>query len=246
MIQVALNGARAQSENAAIPFTVEEMVGSTRAAAAAGAECVHFHVRAAGGAESIQPEDVATSLNAMRHAIPGFPLGISTAEWIVPDSAERHQLVSDWTVLPDFASVNFNEPGSVALAEMLLARGVGIESGLGSVLAVENFVGSGLGNYCLRALLEPEQQEMSAAAVVVGLIEAFLIRGGIKIPRLAHGYENTAWDFIGLAAARKYDTRIGFEDTVVMPDGAPAPGNAAIIAEAVRITRSLAKGASAT
>jgi uncharacterized protein (DUF849 family) len=245
VIQVALNGARARSENPAIPFTVEEMADSARAAVAAGAGSVHFHVRAADGNESIDAADVAAALEAMSSAIPGIPVGVSTAEWIEADSIKRQRLVSEWTVLPDFVSINFNEIGAVALAEWMLAHGVGIEAGLGSVLAVENFVGSGLGNQCLRVLLEPEQQEMREAVVVVGLIEAFLNRGQVHIPRLLHGYNATAWDFVGLAAARGYDTRIGFEDTVVMPDGKLAPGNGEIIAEAVTLYKTVAKGRAA-
>lgn len=245
MIQVALNGARARSENGAIPFTIAEMAESARGAIAAGARSVHFHVRANDGRESINAEDVAAALTAMRAAVPGTPLGVSTAQWIEPDSAVRHQIVTDWLVLPDFASVNFNEPGSVALAELLISRGVGVEAGLGSVLAVENLVGSKIGPRCLRALLEPEEQDMGAAVAVIGFLEAFLNRGAVTIPRLLHGYEATAWDFVGLAAARGYDTRIGFEDTVVMPDGALAPGNEQILAEAVRLTSTISKGASA-
>ena len=241
MIQVALNGARARNENPAIPFTVSEMAASAREAVAAGAESVHFHVRRSDGQESIAPGDVAIALRAMRQAIPGIPIGISTAEWIEPDSAERHRQVVAWDVLPDFASVNFNEPGSVALAESLISRGVGIEAGLGSVLSAENFVGSKVGSRCLRALLEPEEQEMSAAVAVVGFLEAFLKRGGLKIPRLLHGYNATAWDFVGLAAARGDDTRIGFEDTVTMPDGSLASGNGAIIVEAVTLFKSVTK-----
>lgn len=241
MIQIALNGARARSENPAIPFTVPEMAASAREAVAAGAGSVHFHVRRSDGQESIAPGDVAIALRAMRGAIPGIPIGISTAEWIEPDSAERHRQVVAWDVLPDFASVNFNEPGAVALAESLISRGVGIEAGLGSVLSVENFVGSKIGPECLRALLEPEEQEMKDVVAVVGILEAFLNRGGLKIPRLLHGYNATAWDFVGLAAARGYDTRIGFEDTVTMPDGSLAPGNGAIIVEAVKLFKSVAK-----
>jgi uncharacterized protein (DUF849 family) len=246
VIQVALNGNRAREENAAIPFTVSEMAESARAAVAAGAACVHFHVRANGGRESIDPGDVAAALKAMRHAVPGTPLGVSTAEWIEPLSAQRHQKVSEWDVLPDFASVNFDEAGAVALAELLISRGVGIEAGVGSVLAVENFVGSKLGPRCLRVLLEPEEQEMGGAVAVVGFLEAFLVRGGIKVPHLLHGYRGTAWDFIGIAAARGYDTRIGFEDTVVMPDGTLAPGNGQIIAEAVSLTKTVASRSTAS
>jgi uncharacterized protein (DUF849 family) len=241
VIQVALNGNRARTENPAIPFTIAEMAESARQAVVAGAESVHFHVRGANGLESVDANDVAAALCAMRLAIPGTPLGVSTAQWIEPDSAARQRKVAAWSVLPDFASVNFNEPGAVALAELLISRGVGIEAGLGSVLAVENFVGSKIGPRCLRALLEPEEQEMKEAVAVVGILEAFLNRGGVRIPRLLHGYNATAWDFVGLAAARGYDTRIGFEDTLVMPDGTPAPGNGQILAEAVTLFNSVAK-----
>src|ERR1700678_1124554 len=245
MIQVALNGNRARSENPAIPFTIEEVAESAREAVAAGAGSIHFHARACDGRESVAAGDVGAALQALREAVPGTPLGVSTAEWIERDSRERQQKISMWHVLPDFASVNFNEPGSVALAELLISRGVGIEAGLGSVLAVENFVGSKIGPRCLRVLLEPEEQEMGAAVAVIGFLEAFLNRGNVKIPRLLHGYEATAWNFVGLAAARGYDTRIGFEDTVIMSDGTLAPGNEQILAEAVRLTSAVSKGASA-
>jgi uncharacterized protein (DUF849 family) len=241
MIQVALNGARARSENAAIPFMNAEMAESAREAVAAGAGSIHFHVRASDGRESVDADDVAAALRAMRQAVPGTPIGVSTAEWIEPDSAARHSKVAGWEVLPDFASVNFNEPGSVELAELLISRGVGIEAGLGSVLAVENFVGSKIWPRCLRALLEPEEQQMAAAVAVVGFLEAFLNRGDVKIPRLLHGYNETAWNFIGIAAVKGYDTRIGFEDTVTMLDGKLATGNGEIISEAVRLTKTVSK-----
>jgi uncharacterized protein (DUF849 family) len=246
VIQVSLNGNRVRSENAAVPFTIKEMAESAREAVAAGAGCIHFHVRTSdGGRESIDPADVGAALQAMRKAVPGTPTGVSTAAWIEPDSAKRHRTVGAWTVLPDFATVNFNEPGAAALAELLISRGVGVEAGLPSVLAVENLVGSKLGARFLRVLLEPEEQEMGAAVAVLGFLEAFLNRGNLKIPRLLHGYERTAWDFIGIAAARGYDTRIGFEDTVSMPDGSPAAGNNQLLSEAVRLTKAVSKGVAA-
>jgi uncharacterized protein (DUF849 family) len=221
------------------------MAESAREAVAAGAGCIHFHVRTSdGGRESIDPADVGAALQAMRKAVPGTPTGVSTAAWIEPDSAKRHRTVGAWTVLPDFATVNFNEPGAAALAELLISRGVGVEAGLPSVLAVENLVGSKLGARFLRVLLEPEEQEMGAAVAVLGFLEAFLNRN-LKIPRLLHGYERTAWDFIGIAAARGYDTRIGFEDTVSMPDGSPAAGNNQLLSEAVRLTKAVSKGVAA-
>jgi len=240
VIQVALNGNRARSENPAIPFTVAEMTESARGAVSSGAASVHFHVRSADGQESIDPADVATALQAMRRAIPGTPIGISTAEWIERNLNKRHEKVASWIVLPDFASVNFNEMGAVPLAELLISRGVGIEAGVGSVLAAEGLIGSRIANQCLRVLIEPEEQVPGEAVAVVGFIEAFLKRAAVKIPRLLHGYERTAWEFVGLATARGYDTRIGFEDVVTMPDGTAAASNAAIIAEATQLARNVA------
>lgn len=238
MIQAALNGNRSRSESPAIPFTNAEMAKSAGEAVAAGAGSIHFHVRANGGPESSRADDVAAALQAMRSAIPGTPIGISTAEWIVRDAAKRQDQVNEWKVLPDFVSVNFNEMGAAALADSLMPRGVGIEAGLGSVLAAEKFLGSGLGGRCLRVIIEPEEQELEAAIAVVAYIEGFLDRSQVKIPRLLHGHEQTVWPLIDLAAARGYDTRVGFEDALDLPDGSPAASNGVMVAEAITRTRS--------
>ena len=46
---------------------------------------------------------------------------------------------------------------------------------------------------------------------------------------------HTAWPMISEALARGYGTRIGFEDTLTLPDGSMAARNAVLIAEARRI-----------
>lgn len=72
----------------------------------------------------------AAVLAAVRQACPGVPVGVTTGAWIEPDPSRRLELVRSWTVLPDFASVNFSENGAVRLCEELLRRGIGIEPGL--------------------------------------------------------------------------------------------------------------------
>ena len=62
----------------------------------------------------------------------------------------RRKLVSQWTLLPDFASVNFKEEGAVELADLLLSRGVAIEVGLSDNHGAEVLVSSGLAPRCLR------------------------------------------------------------------------------------------------
>ena len=156
LIQAALNGARTRTEHPALPLTPGELAKASAESIAAGAGAIHFHVRSPDGRESLSAEDVAKALAAVRSAVPGTPVGVSTGAWILPDTKMRHETVARWRVLPDFASVNFTEEGAAALAELLLSRGIGIEAALSSVRAAELFVSSGLAANCLRVLLEPQ------------------------------------------------------------------------------------------
>ena len=49
-----------------------------------------------------------------------------------------------------------------------------------------------------------------------------------------HGVGRTAWDLIDVAAQRGYDTRIGLEDTLALPDGTQARGNAELVVQAAK------------
>jgi len=68
-------------------------------------------------------------------------------------------------------------------------------------------------------------------------------RAGIKVSRLLHGMNATAWTLLGAAMTRGYGTRIGFEDVLTLPDGSQAPSNEALVAEAVRRASQFAAGA---
>ena len=186
------------------------------------------------GRESVAAGDVARAVAAMRGAVPGVPIGVSTGAWIVVDSERRLKEVERWTVLPDYASVNFHEDGSRQLAELLHSRGVGIEAGLSNARGGEVLRESGLAQHCLRVLLEPPDQDADAALGVVTQLEAMLDGAGITIPRLLHGVGRAAWHIIDEAATRGYHTRVGFEDILTLPDGATAPSNAALVVEARR------------
>ena len=237
LIQAALNGSRIHDENPAVPISPAELASSAKDAVAARARELHFHIRALDGHESVSAPDVAATVTAVRAAVPGIPFGVSTGLWILPDAARRHIAVAGWNVLPDYASVNFKEEGAVELARLILSRGMGIEAGFTDLRGVDVFLESGLAPRCLRVLLEPLEQDFEAALQTVSAIESALDRGGIKIPRLLHGFNETAWDVIDAAVARGYDTRIGFEDVLTLPNGLPAPSNAALVSEAFRRTK---------
>jgi len=233
MIKAALNGGRTRAEHPNIPITPEELAGSAREAIAAGAACIHFHVRGPDGKESLTSEHVERSLKAIRKAIPE-PAGVSTGAWILRNTALRYQLVSQWTTLPDFASVNFNEDGAVALADLLLSRDVPIEAGLSDLSGTKVFVNSGLASRCLRLLIEPMQPSVSQVLKTLDEILALLQGAGVNLPIVFHGLNEMAWPMIDEAAARGYDTRVGFEDILTLPDGTPAHGNGALVAEAAK------------
>lgn len=198
--------------------------------------------------ESLYAEDVTRTLLAVEAVFANGQfgslkdrIGISTGAWILPDAAARLQAVEEWKVLPGFASVNFVEDGAVELSELLLSRGVDVEAGLSDADAASVFVKSGLAARCIRALFEPQEQEMERALETVSAIEKVLDSATAedqqhlsRLPRLLHGTEATAWPMMDEAIALGYDVRIGLEDTLVMPDGRLAKDNAELVMEAVR------------
>jgi uncharacterized protein (DUF849 family) len=236
LIKAALNGSRTRAEHPAIPITPDELAASSKESVAAGAGAIHFHVRDAAGRESLDPDDVAKALTAVRSAVPGIPIGVSTGAWIVQDAALRHETISRWKVLPDFASVNFKEEGALLLAQLLLSKGVAVEAGISDLIGAKIFEHSGMTANCLRLLLEPfEQTKEQAMKTFEGMLQLLSPASG-KLPVVFHGLNRTAWDLIDEAMARGYDTRVGFEDILTMPGGRLADGNGSLVSEVVRRT----------
>ncbi len=235
LIQAAINGVRKRTEHPGLPHSPSELAAAASASVAAGAGAIHLHVRDGQGRESLKSYDVAAALNAVRAACPGVPIGVCTGAWIEPDPRHRHHLIERWQVLPDFASVNFDEPGAAAVAALLSGRNVAVEAGLANDAAASALQASGLARFCLRVLLEPQEQDLAAARKNVAEMEEILERAGIELPRLLHGVDATAWPMIEHARERGYDTRVGFEDVLLLPDGSVAPSNAALVQAATAI-----------
>lgn len=237
LIKAAINGGRTRAEHPSIPITPEEEAAAVVECLSAGAGAIHLHIRSRSGVESLEPDDLARTLRAVKSAAPDSAIGVSTGAWIVPDPSERFRLASAWEVLPDFASVNFQEEGAAALAELMISRGVGVEAGLCDAIKAELFINTGLAPRCLRVLLEPQEQEIEKARETVKSIEAVLDRDKTSVPRVLHGTEATTWPILKDAVARGYDLRIGFEDTLQLSDGAIARSNAELVANVLRLLR---------
>jgi uncharacterized protein (DUF849 family) len=86
-------------------------------------------------------------------------------------------------------------------------------------------------------MLEPGGGELQEVLQRVAEMEAVLDAARPETPRLLHGGGATSWDIVDEAARRRYQTRVGFEDSLEMPDGRTARDNAEMVAEAARRIR---------
>jgi uncharacterized protein (DUF849 family) len=244
LIKACLNGG---SDHPAAPVTPAELARDARAVVAAGAEAIHIHPRSASGEQSLDAADVLPAVAAIRAAVPGVPIGVTTGIWAVDgDPSRRLGLVSAWDGpdMPDFASVNMNEEGIIPLAALLSARGIGVEAGVWLPEEVDTLAASGFADSVLRVLIEPEESSGSGAVATVVAVETALDRRGISAPTVAHGYDLATWEVIRRCIALDRGFRIGLEDTAVLPDGSPAAGNADLVAAAVALVRSGPVGSS--
>ncbi len=238
LLEAALNGGRSIADHPAIPVAPAQLAAAATQSAKAGAGAVHFHVRGANGRESLAASDVDRAVTEVRRH--GVPFGISTGAWIISAPARRLAAVEEWTAFPDFVSINFDEAGAAELGAFFLRRNVGIEAGVATAFAAEQLVQSGLGNRCLRVMFEPREQVAADAMATVGRAEAVLDAASVTVPRLLHGVDGTAWSLVSAARARGYDTRIGFEDTLTLPDGRIANDNSELVRAAMVLLADMA------
>lgn len=232
LIKACLNGGRQRDDHPRCPITPAELAADGAAAIAAGAEGLHVHPRDEDGFESLAPPDVAATVEALREIV-DVPVGITTGAWVIPDPAERLEAVRSWTLLPDFASVNFHEDGAAELAATLLDREVRVEAGVMTPAAAQTLVASGLADRLERILIEPQEHELGDAIATVDAIETALADVAPDVPRLLHGHQGTTWELLAEAARRGYEARIGLEDTVRMPDDTRARDNSDMVRAAL-------------
>ncbi|GMA17453.1 hypothetical protein E5F05_11100 [Deinococcus metallilatus] len=235
-LKCCLNGNRPPGSHPALPVTPAELAREARASVVAGAEALHLHPRDPAGRESLEAEVVAAALISVRAACPGIPVGISSGFWILPEVEGQLAAARAWDVRPDFVSVNWHEPHAVPLAETLLALGMGVEPGLWNVEAAQAFLSWPGRDRALRVLIELPDREGTRSEVEA--ILALLDRAGVPTPRLLHGAGRSAWPLLHEAARRGVQTRIGLEDTLTLPDGTLAGGNADLVRAARRVLAS--------
>ena len=234
-LQACLNGARSPAEHPALPLTPAALAAAAVAAVGAGADGLHVHPKDGAGADTLDPDVVAATVTALRDALPAdLEIGLTTGLWAMPDAAARHAAVAAWPVLPDVVSVNWHEEGAQALIELLRSRGVGIEAGLWTVEVARDFLASAGGEQVTRVLVEAPEDGVAALGTAAEIVD-LLSSAGVPAPLLVHGQDGGAWPVLRWAAGAGHLVRIGLEDSLVLPDGSPAPDSAALVSAAAGV-----------
>jgi uncharacterized protein (DUF849 family) len=237
MVEACLNGSRSVTDHPGVPLTPAALAASARACVAAGATDLHVHPRDACGAQSLGGPDVTAAVVAIREAVPGVPVGVSTLDRIA--GSRTVDLVRQWPappVGPDFASVNWHEPAAPLLAAVLHDRRIGVQVGLFTAEAAVRFLAGGLP--AVRVLVEavpgvsPGEDGVAAARAVLAAL-------GSPDPAdvVVHGEDAWAWPVLRWAAAEGWGIRAGLEDMLAGPDGEPVDGNGELVAYAVAVDR---------
>ena len=242
VLQACLNGDR----ETGVPRTPDELVTEARACVAAGAVSLHVHPRDDEGLETLEPRHVAAAVSALRAAVPRVELSLSTGLWITSGDVDaRARAISEWTERPDLVSLNLSEEGWRELAAQLAERGIGIEAGVWTARDAQLLAESGLvamwGKGARgtrhhppvhRILVEPRSETPEEAVAVALEIDAALDAAAVPTARLHHGVGAATWAVLDAAVPRGREIRIGLEDVLTLPDGRPAPDNAALVVEA--------------
>jgi uncharacterized protein (DUF849 family) len=228
MVEACLNGARTREEHARVPQSPSELAADALAVRRAGASVVHVHPRDASGAQTLRRAECDAAVAAIRTAVRGLPVGLSTAEAIDPDPFARAAALATWRQRPDFVSVNLSELGWMGIVRAALHAGIGVEAGLATTADAEQLARSPFTHQVLRALVEVDGGAEDARAVSELVPD--------EIQQLWHGYEHRTWEVLRAAATAGHDVRVGLEDVLTLPDGRLAADNAELVAAAVELS----------
>jgi hypothetical protein len=111
IVQACINGARAASFHPALPLTADAMARDGAACIGAGATELHLRPRGPDGRESPAPASMDVTMLSGRRVCLGTLIGVSTGA----DVRRTLACIGAWSELPDYASVNLEEPDARAV-----------------------------------------------------------------------------------------------------------------------------------
>lgn len=226
-VKAAINGGRQKSGIYSVPVTAAEIALDSLACVQRGADVVHAHARTEQGKETIAGSYVADMISKVRNVDPQIILGTTTGLWTCNGHKERMNLVKGWPsdALPDFSSVTFREEGADEVAELILEKGMALESAVWSFDDVPKLLESPFLKHNVRILIEPETTDVNEAVDFCLSVKKLVESLDLNIPILFHGYDETFWPIVQLSINENVQTRIGYEDVNFLPNGSPARSN---------------------
>ena len=247
MLQVTPNGPWVQDVHPGMPVSLDELLHELSACFDAGADGVHLHVRDHTGAETLDPAIVSETCRRVRRAAQDVghdpEVGLTTGEWIVPDLDDRIAMIRAWEGV-DCATVNLSEAGFERIMAAMIEVGIGIDVGLWAPQELDVVVGSGLLPHAQRISIELAPGEpyflTGDPKAVAQQVNDALDDSGSTCPRLTHGMDRWTWPLVLDAFSRGHDTRVGFEDSFLLPHGQMAQNNAELVRAAVAIREQVA------
>lgn len=235
-VGVAINGARrTKADHPGLPMTIPEIARDAALCADGGAAMLHLHVRDAEGRHSLDADLYRDAMAAVRReAGPGLVVQVSTeavgryttAEQIALVRALRPEAVSLalGEIVPDAAA----ETEAAAFYRDVVEAGTGIQHILYSAVEVLR-----LRDQCARGIV-PERRPHALFVLgrhAVGqqsdpyALLAFLDAWPRDWPWSVCAFGQAEIASVALAASLGGHARVGFENSIVRPDGTPASGN---------------------
>lgn len=229
-VKAAINGGRQKSETHAVPVTAEEIALDALSCVKRGADVVHAHARTEQGKESIAGKYVAEMVTAVKQIDSDLIIGTTTGLWTCNGHLDRMNLIKGWPsdALPDFASITYHEEGADEVAELILERGMILESAAWNMQDLSTLLESPFLKHNVRILIEPEMADVTEAVAFCRSAKSKIDELDLGIPILFHGFDSTFWPIVKLSIAEGVQTRIGFEDVNYLPDHSPAKTNLAL------------------
>jgi uncharacterized protein (DUF849 family) len=246
MLQVTPTGPWDKDVHPSMPVSRDELLADLRECFLSGATGVHLHVRDRHGAETLEPSvvnDTCTRVREVaRDAGSHVEIGLTTGEWIVPDLTERIAMIREWEGA-DCATVNVSEQGFDAVMLAMLDAGIGIDVGLWAPVEMDQLLRSGLLPRAQRVSIELDPGEpyflQGKPDQLAQQLNDALDAAESTCPRLTHGMNDWTWALVEDAFRRGHDTRVGFEDSVLLPDGTRAGSNAELVRAALELRASI-------
>jgi uncharacterized protein (DUF849 family) len=147
-------------------------------------------------------------------------------------------MIVEWEEV-DCATVNLSEAGFERVMEAMQAATIGIDVGLWAPQEISRLVRSGMMPCAQRISIELDPGEpyflQGGPLQLARQVNDALDDAGSSCPRLTHGMNEWTWPLVEDAFRRGHDTRVGFEDSIYLPDGTTASNNADLVKAAVSL-----------